>query len=73
MKEIAPGIVMDPHIRSGKPVIKNTRVPVDLVLGKLASGMSFEEIMKEYDLTRQDILNAIAYAADVVGEEKIVA
>jgi len=35
-------------------------------IGKLASGMSFEEIMKEYDLTRQDILNAIAYTSSLM-------
>ncbi|MCD6319515.1 MAG: DUF433 domain-containing protein [Candidatus Desulfofervidaceae bacterium] len=70
MKEIAPGIVVDKEIKFGKPVIKNTRVPVDVVLGKLAAGLSFEEIMEEYDLKKEDILNAIAYAARIVGEEQ---
>ena len=39
MKEIAPGIIVDREVRFGKPVIKGTRVPVDLVIGKLAGGM----------------------------------
>jgi uncharacterized protein (DUF433 family) len=73
MKEIAPGIVVDKEIRFGKPVIKNTRVPVDVVLGKLAAGLSFEEIMEEYGLKREDILNAIAYTARIVEEERVVA
>lgn len=71
MKEIAPGIVVDPRIRFGKPVIKGTRVPVELVIGKLAGGMTQEEVMKEYDLTNQDILAALSYAARVLAEEEI--
>ncbi len=73
MKEIAPGIVVDPQIRFGKPVIKGTRVPVELVVGKLAGGMTKEEVMKEYDLTAQDILAALSYAARVLAEEEISA
>jgi uncharacterized protein (DUF433 family) len=40
--EIAPRISVDERIRFGKPVITGTRVPVDLVLGKLAGGMTYE-------------------------------
>jgi len=46
MKEISPGIVADRGVRFGKPVIKGTRVPVDLVVGKLAGGMTIEEVMR---------------------------
>ncbi|MDA8336149.1 MAG: DUF433 domain-containing protein [Peptococcaceae bacterium] len=41
MKEIMPGITIDPGIRGGKPVLSGTRVPVDLILGKLAGGASY--------------------------------
>jgi len=71
MKEIAPGIVVDRQVRFGKPVIKGTRVPVDLVIGKTAGGMTIEEVMKEYDLKREDILNALSYAATLMKEEEI--
>lgn len=71
MREIAPGIAVDENVRFGKPVIKGTRVPVDLVLGKLAGGMNVEELMAGYDLERQDVLNVLSYAARVVGEEEI--
>jgi uncharacterized protein (DUF433 family) len=71
MKEIAPGIVVDRQVRFGKPVIKGTRVPVDLVIGKMAGGMTIEEVMKEYDLKREDILNALSYAATLMKEEEI--
>jgi uncharacterized protein (DUF433 family) len=69
--EIAPRVVVDEGVRFGKPVIKGTRVPVDLVLGKLAGGMSFEEIMAEYELSREDILAALDYAARIVAQEEI--
>ena len=71
MKEIAPGIVVDRKVRFGKPAIKGTRVPVDLVIGKLAGGMTAEEVMKEYDLKKKDILNALSYAAKLMREEEI--
>jgi uncharacterized protein (DUF433 family) len=66
-KEIAPRIVVDEEVRFGKPVIKGTRVPVELVVGKLAGGMTFEEVMREYDLTKKDILAALGYAVKGAG------
>ena len=61
--EIAPGIVVDERIRFGKPVIKGTRVPVELVLEKLAAGISEDEIIHEYEVTQEDIRAALHYAA----------
>ena len=69
--EIAPRIVVDEEVRFGKPVIKGTRVPLDLVIGKLASGMTYEEVMKEYDLAKEDILAALDYAARHLSDEEI--
>ena len=63
-------IITDPRIMHGKPVIKGTRVPVDVVLGGLIGGMTYEEIEKEYGVKRDDIIAAIEYAAKfVIGEE----
>ena len=69
--EIADRITIDEKVRFGKPVIKGTRVPVDLVIGKLAGGMTYEEVMAEYELTRQDILAALDYAAKLLSDEEI--
>ena len=69
--EIAPRITADQKVRFGKPVVKGTRVPVDLILGKLAGGMTYEDVMVEYDLAREDILAALNYAAKSLSEEKI--
>ena len=71
MVEIAPRIVLDQQVRFGRPVIKGTRVPVDLILGKLAGGMSYEELMAEYDLVREDILAALNYASKHLASEEI--
>lgn len=72
MREIAPGIIVDPQVRFGKPVIKGTRVPVDLIVGKIAGGMPIPEVAKEYDLDEKDIFAALGYAAQVVKEENLV-
>lgn len=71
MLRIAPRIAVDQTVRFGKPVIEGTRVPVDLVLGKLAGGMTMEAVAEEYDLTREDILAALGYAARTVAAEEV--
>ncbi len=63
-------IVIDTKIRHGKPVIEKTRITVDEVLGMLESGMTYDQIGKEYGLTREQILAVVRYAASfVLGEE----
>ena len=52
-------IVINPKIMHGKPVIKRTRVPVDVILGSLVGGMGYEEIEKEYGVKRADIIASI--------------
>ncbi|MGQ9552704.1 MAG: DUF433 domain-containing protein [Anaerolineae bacterium] len=69
--EIAPRIVVDPKVRFGKPVIQGTRVPVEVVVGKLAGGMRVEEIVEEYELSIEDIQAALSYAASVLASEEI--
>jgi uncharacterized protein (DUF433 family) len=69
--EIAPRISVDEKIRFGKPVITGTRVPIDLVIGKLAGGMTYEEIMAEYEITREDILAVLDYAAKVLSSKRL--
>jgi len=63
---LAKRIIADKDIRFGKPVIEGTRVPVSLVLGKLAAGMTYEEVMQEYAITRDDILSVLRYAQELV-------
>lgn len=57
-------IVIDPRKRFGRPCVKGTRIAVDDVLTWLASGMSHSAIVKDFpELTKQDILACLAYAA----------
>jgi uncharacterized protein (DUF433 family) len=69
--EIAPRISVDENVRSGKPIITGTRVPVDLILGKLAGGMSYDCVMEEYEIAREDILAALNYAAKTLAAEEV--
>ncbi len=58
-------IVLDPNKRSGKPIIKGTRMTVTDVLEYLASGMSHEEVLREFDyITEDDIRACLMFAAD---------
>lgn len=61
-KEVAPRIVVDPNVRFGRPVIQGTRVPVELILGKLTGGMTPEAVATEYDITVDDVHAALRYA-----------
>jgi len=55
-EELLERIVIDPEVMAGKPVIKGTRIPVDLIVRLVAQGMSFEEILEDHPrLTRKDV------------------
>jgi uncharacterized protein (DUF433 family) len=62
-------IIIDPAICHGKPVIRGSRVPVTIVVGSLAGGMSFDEIQREYDLSAEDIRAALKFAGELVEQE----
>jgi uncharacterized protein (DUF433 family) len=66
-------IETNPDIMGGKPVIRGTRVPVEMILRKLGGGMTVEAIVADHPrLTRDDILAAQAFAADYLADEDIV-
>ena len=64
-----PRLILDPAICHGKPVIRGSRVPVTLVIGSLAGGMTFDEIEREYDLTADDIRAALKFVGDIAAQE----
>ena len=70
-QEIAPRIVVDPNVRFGKPVIQGTRVPVELVVAKLAGGMTPREVADEYEIAEEDVRAALSYAAGLVAAEEV--
>jgi len=58
-------ITLEPGKRGGKPCIRGLRIAVEDILGWLASGMAREEIIADYpELTEEDVLACLAYAAD---------
>lgn len=64
-------IVVDPEVLAGKPVIRGTRLAVELILGLLAAGQSEGEILESYPgLTRDDILACLSYASYLAHEYK---
>ncbi len=62
----------NPKILYGKPVIKGTRIPVDLILEKLSFGESFDEILQSYpDLTKESIYACLSYATAILRNEEV--
>jgi uncharacterized protein (DUF433 family) len=66
-------IEIDPEVMLGKPVIRGTRIPVELILRKLAEGATEADLLDGYPrLSESDIKAALAYAADTLSHEKII-
>lgn len=69
MNDLLNRISVNPQICGGKPCVRGTRIWVSLLLDFLASGSSMEEILAQYpQLTREDVLAAIAYGAEMSRE-----
>jgi len=64
-----PRIVLDPSIGHGKPVIRGSRVPVTIVVGSLAGGMTFDEVEREYDITGNGIRAALEFVGEIAEQE----
>jgi uncharacterized protein (DUF433 family) len=70
---ITDRIEIDPKVMLGKPVIRGTRITVELILRKLSEGANDKELLEAYpNLTNEDIQAAIRYAADTVSHEETV-
>jgi uncharacterized protein (DUF433 family) len=65
-------ISIDPKVMAGKPVIRGTRIPVELIVRMLAQGITEADILREYPrLQPDDIRAALAYAAGVLADEDV--
>lgn len=63
-----------PDIMLGKPVIKGTRLTVELIIQRMSEGASVPQLLEAYPVLKQeDVLAALAYVADVVSSERIIA
>jgi len=70
MKQYQKHISIDPNIMLGKPVIKGTRIPVELVVRKIGEGALTEDLLDAYpNISKEDIQAALLYAADNLANE----
>jgi uncharacterized protein (DUF433 family) len=66
-------IEINPNVMMGKPVIRGTRIPVELILRKLSEGASEADLLEAFPrLAHEDIQASIRYAADTLAHEEIV-
>jgi uncharacterized protein (DUF433 family) len=66
-------IFISPDIMLGKPVIKGTRITVELIIKKLSEGMEVNDIIQEFpQVTRDDVMACLAYSADVISRDEIL-
>ena len=66
-------VVSDAEVHHGEPCIKGTRIPIAIIVGSLADGMTFDEIVSHYpQLTTEDIRAALAYAAEMMKTEILI-
>ena len=71
---VADRVEVNPKIMMGKPVIKGTRITVELVVRKISEGASDKELLNAYPrLKKEDIKAALKYAADTIAHEEVLA
>ncbi len=71
MEDWEERISIDNEVMGGKPVIKGTRVPVHVIVGALAAGDSMADVCSGFLVTAEDVLAALAYAANTVKTELV--
>jgi len=71
-EELLQRISINPRVMAGKPVIRGTRIPVELIVRMVAQGIPEKDILREYPrLQPDDIHAALIYAADVLAQEDV--
>ena len=72
-QKLSDRIVVDPEIMVGKPIIKGTRIPVDLIIRQLAQSIKVKDILADYpQLSEEDVKAALLYSAEVISGETIL-
>ena len=71
--ELLQRIDINPQVMLGKPVIRGTRITVEILLEQIAAGSSTDEVVAEYpQLSREDVLAAVAYASKALSTDEII-
>lgn len=68
---LADVITIDNEIQHGKPILKGTRLPIAVIIGSLAGGMTYDEVIQEYAVTREQILASLAYFSELLNYETV--
>lgn len=67
-------IEVNPAVLVGKPIIKGTRISVELILDRMADGWTMEDMLASYPrICREDVLAALSFSAELFKEESFVA
>jgi uncharacterized protein (DUF433 family) len=64
-------ITIDNEIQHGKPVLKGTRIPIAVIIGSLAGGMTYDEVIQEYAVTQEQILASLTYFSELLNNETV--
>jgi len=71
-QELLKRITMNPDVMLGKPTIRGMRITVEQIIEALAGGITVQELLSDYpQLETEDILAALAYASELVSEERV--
>ena len=66
-------IIRNPEIMNGKPIIKGTRITVELILKKLSEGISVNDLVKIYPhITQLQVVATLEYASNIIGNEELL-
>ena len=72
-EELLGRVEINPAIMLGKPVIRGTRLTIEIILEKLAEGNTVDEVREDYPfLAREDVLAALAYARSAIGTDELI-
>ncbi len=72
-EDLLDRIAVDPKVMLGKPVVRGTRITVELILERLAGGATFDELLDAYPhLKREDILSALSFASHALSNDEII-
>lgn len=69
-RDITPGVVSDPDILGGRPVLRNRRIAVSQLVDQLAGGMTLDEMRTDYQLSDDEVRALLNYIAQVVREDE---
>jgi uncharacterized protein (DUF433 family) len=71
MIAFSPGMTAHPDVRLGKPVLRGTRVLIDMIVARLAARMAMDKIAEKYGITPTNVYDALQYAARHISEEQV--